>query len=172
MTPESLTPTPAMPVATYYYLSDWTDETMPCQPTLESWAEWLSKPDAEWARDEAAETDTLFKGTTLEVLADLQFSVRDGVVSLPALPEGADQAFIRYGGPDSGWDADSSTYSGAHFPATPEGFRQDVEKLIGEELFGSEGEGYVALVRSGPSFVARYTVTAGGPRLEIEATVQ
>lgn len=28
-----------------YYIDRFMDETMPCQPTLEGWAEWLNKPD-------------------------------------------------------------------------------------------------------------------------------
>lgn len=161
-----------MTAATYYYLSAWSDEIMPCQPTLESWAEWLSKPDPDWGREEAEETGSLHKGSTLEVLADLPFSVSGGVVTLPEIPEGATEAFIRNGGPGSGWDVDASTYSGANFPNTPAGFRQDVEKLLADDLCGQDGDGFVAMVRSGSSFVARYSLTAEGPRLTLEGAVQ
>mgnify|MGYP001604638441 CR=1 FL=1 len=39
---------------TRYYIEDYCDEVVPCDCTLEAWAEWLSKPEEGWRRDEAA----------------------------------------------------------------------------------------------------------------------
>jgi len=44
------------------YLNDFVDEIMPCDPTPEGWATWLSEPDPDWDRLEATPTATEFDG--------------------------------------------------------------------------------------------------------------
>lgn len=161
-----------MTVATYYYLDDWTDEVMPCQPTLESWADWLSKPDQEWQREAAETPGSLLNGSTLIVVADLPFCIEEGVVSLPTIPTDGEEVFLRHGGPDTGWDADAHTYRGAEDDSSDDGFRRDVLKMLRENVCDGDGDGYLAVVRKGPDFVARFDVTSDGPKLTIEGTVQ
>jgi hypothetical protein len=43
-----------------YYLDDYSDEAMPCDGTLEAWAEWLSQPDPDWGRVAAVEDGQQF----------------------------------------------------------------------------------------------------------------
>lgn len=163
------------PVDTYIYLSDWSDEVMPCKPTLQGWADWLAAPDADWGRPEAAKDGDSFGAHTLLVLANAPYRVTDAGVELPELPAEATEAFVRFDGPESGWNVDDSTYRGANHPDTPEGFRHDVIGLIaGLHMppYGEGDTGYVALVTSGPGLRIRFNLTADGPRCTIEGAVQ
>jgi hypothetical protein len=54
-----------------YYLDDFADEIMPCDPTLDAWADWLSKPDPDWQRDEPATDGQQFACTVQREMPDI-----------------------------------------------------------------------------------------------------
>lgn len=51
---------------TAYYLKDFSDEHMPCGTCLLDWSIWLSKPDEEWDRAEAAKEGEEFEAFVYE----------------------------------------------------------------------------------------------------------
>ncbi|MDP3869140.1 hypothetical protein [Phenylobacterium sp.] len=90
------------------YLEDFTDEVMPCAPTLEAWAAWLAKPDPEYTRDAAAEDGETFKAYVDYVLGDVRVD-RDGDGALtftPPPPTGAEIFAKRHHEGGEGWDAE------------------------------------------------------------------
>ena len=44
-----------------YWIEPFVDETVPCDCSLEGWAEWLSAPDEDWGRPAAAKDGDTFK---------------------------------------------------------------------------------------------------------------
>ena len=55
---------------TLYYITDYSDEIVPCDCRLQSWADWLSRPDENWDRAAPAvdgDVDRRGKGTPLAV---------------------------------------------------------------------------------------------------------
>lgn len=90
------------------YLDDYSDEVCPCQPTLEGWADWLSKPALDWGRRKAAKDGDTFHAGTIQLYDDIVATMgTDGKWAFSATPpEDADHFAVRYG-PSLGWDADS-----------------------------------------------------------------
>ncbi|WP_010184759.1 hypothetical protein [Sphingomonas sp. PAMC 26605] len=91
---------------TYYYLEDYSDEIIPCDPTLDSWAKWLSKPDHEWHRPQSAADGASFKASVLRMSATDLVATRtdDGwAFDRDITP---DFIAVRWGR-GMGWDADS-----------------------------------------------------------------
>lgn len=55
---------------TYYYLTDYSDEINPCEPTLEGWANWLAAGDPDWGPGlEPAKDGDTFDCATLTIFA-------------------------------------------------------------------------------------------------------
>lgn len=52
---------------TAYYLSEWTDEVMPCGTSLDDWAKWLSEPAPDYGRDEPATDGSEFVADVFEL---------------------------------------------------------------------------------------------------------
>ena len=93
-------------IDTLYYLDDFTDETMPCLPTLEAWAEWLAKPDPIWGRAEAAQDGQRFAASTMTVLCDCRADYVDGRWKWAEQPPSeTDHFFLRHYEGSTGWDA-------------------------------------------------------------------
>lgn len=155
-------------VATYIYLDDWTDETMPCAPTLQGWAEWLSKPDTDWNRDEAARDGEEFATSSLRVLIDLKVVRTADGFQFDDPPRETTVAFLRYGGPETGWDAEQSTYPGATSPGETPDLRTDIIDLL-EGTLDVGDEAFVACCADGPNQRVRYT--ANPPALLIIGSV-
>ena len=92
---------------TLWYIEQYTDETMPCAPTLEAWAQWLAAPDKDWGRDTPASEGDTFKAYTFlrhdDVVAQL---TPDGLVLTPEPHPGADFFAVAFAG--GGWDAEAS----------------------------------------------------------------
>lgn len=135
---------------TLYYVDDYTDEVMPCLPTLDAWAEWLSKPDEAFAHDLAKPGDT-FEVSTLIVLGDIRVEWIDGCwEAVTPVPEGTDQFFLRWEHGGQGWDAE---HSGDTIKNALDGFDED------------EGPFFMACARSGDDLTALFALSDSGPRL-------
>lgn len=51
-----------------YMLADYVDEVCPVNhPSLDAWADWLSKPDHEWSREDPASDGQTFRVSRTEV---------------------------------------------------------------------------------------------------------
>ncbi|MEM1149210.1 MAG: hypothetical protein AAGI03_01435 [Pseudomonadota bacterium] len=95
------------------YITAYTDETMPCEASLEGWAEWLSKPDPDWRRPEPAKDGEVFKATVtdiVEVVASIDEA--GNLHCTPDLPADYDYLVPRYGS-GQGWDADDFCFDEA-----------------------------------------------------------
>lgn len=136
-----------------YYLDAYTDEVIPCAPTLETWADWLSKPAEDWScRVEATEDGATFKVSTLELLGDIRVE-HDGQewVAVTPIPQGANGFYRRHFEGSTGWDADYSSDN-----------LKDATDCI--EL--DEGPLFYACTQDGPNYVATYR--AEPPHLVLE----
>jgi hypothetical protein len=135
---------------TLYYLDDFTDEVMPCAPTLEAWAEWLSRPDEEYGRADPVADGSVFAGSTLVVLGEVCAQLVDGAWQAQGpIPEGTDQFFLRHFGGSPGWNAE---FAG-----------ETIEDAL--DCYDDEGPTFLACVRSGENFHVRFE--AAGPRCVI-----
>lgn len=160
------------PVATYIYLDDWTDEVLPCAPTLEGWAKWLAEPDPDWNRDTAEDSGTVYAASTLVVIADLEYRVDATGAHFGALPDGTETVFLRHAGPESGWDPELSVYRGIDGQAD---LAAEVGKLLAtvhRPPYGDDDCGYIACTQSGARAMVRFEITDAGPVCTIEGTVQ
>lgn len=136
-----------MTSATYYYVDQYTDEVMPCAPTLEAWAEWLSKPDEDWNHDPAIHGET-FAISTLVVLGDIKVDFVDGAwMALTPVPEGTDEFFLRYEEDGDGWDAEHSANT--------------IEDAM-DCMDSDDGPVWMACVKSGGEFTGRFELTDDG----------
>jgi len=140
-----------MSARTLHYLTDWTDEVMPCAPTLEGWAAWLAEPDPDWNRHAAEESGAEFAGFTLEVLADVSAEEGpDGWIWSPEPPTEATRFYPYWSEPGGGWAAELSSDSLAGVLANCE----DDEPPV-----------WIACVRDGCEHRYRFEVGADGPVL-------
>lgn len=92
---------------TSYYLDPWNDEVIPCDTTLEGWAEWLSRPAEEWNRPEPARDGETFTASAVAWGDDIVATRRQGgewTFSAP-LPAGASILAVRFG-EGLGWNCD------------------------------------------------------------------
>jgi hypothetical protein len=142
-----------------YYLDHWTDEVIPCAPTLEAWAAWLDKPDPDWFdRELAAAPGDEYDGMTLEVLGDVRAEWQDGeFVAVEPVPDGTSLFFMRHSEGGSGWDAEQSG---------------ETIKDAADGLEEGDGPLWFACVREGPSIRLRFDRTPEGPTLTVIATIQ
>lgn len=122
-----------------YYIERWTDEVMPCAPTLEGWAEWLSKPDESWGREASTEDGERFETDVMLMGADVVATRGDDGWQFSHEPN-ADFFAIRWG-PGLGWDADS--------------IAGDLESL-GDSLENDEDPTYIAVGYNKPSVTLIY----------------
>lgn len=88
-----------------YYLSDFSDESCPCEPTLEGWAEWLAKPSEEWGRAAPEADGKTFTAYVLRFQEDVIATPKDGEWRLSRDIAGLDFLAVRFG-PGLGWSAD------------------------------------------------------------------
>ncbi len=140
-----------------YYIDQFSDEVLPCAPTLEAWADWLSKPSEEWNRPAAANDGDRFAVSVLRMGDDVELRVADdGKIELSHRPEGASFFAIRYG-PGMGWD-----------PDTIMGDASMVDDWLADEFNAAvvdDGD-LVAVGYDEPDIMVVYH--ADGPRLTIE----
>ena len=90
-----------------FWLTDYCDEVVPCDCSLDGWAKWLSQPDELWGRGEP-ETDGASFGATRGVVT-YHHAIVDGSKSgwrfHPPLPQ-KELTFALSYGVGQGWSAD------------------------------------------------------------------
>jgi hypothetical protein len=94
-----------------YFVEQYTDETIPCSTTLESWAEWLSRPAPDWNRPEATADGETFAVSSIAWQDDIEATLRAGgewIFSRP-FPADATLLAVRFG-PGLGWSCDDVAY--------------------------------------------------------------
>lgn len=147
-----------MAITTLYYLDAFTDEVMPCGPSLDAWAAWLSKPAPDWNRPSPAVDGETFTAQTLvshgEITVDraeggARADTADGWRITGQVDDTAGQFFLVVPG---GWD---NEHSGATVDATL------------SEL-DDPGPHRLEWVSDGPAVLLRYH--ASPPRLEVVPT--
>lgn len=141
-----------------FYIEDFTDEVMPCYPSLEGWAKWLSAPDAEWGRDEVAADGDTFTADVIEYVEDVIATRTADGWSLSHEPEGASLVAIRFG-PGMGWSSDNMVGDVASL----------IEHLTENDIDMDDVE-HVAIGMDRPS--VRLIYRADPPRLIVEGAVQ
>lgn len=93
-----------------YYIDDFSDEVLPCAPTLDGWAAWLAMPAAEdESPREPARIGEIFEASRLFVLGDIRVTRdSDGWVVDGQVPEGATAFYLRWHEGAQGWCAEHS----------------------------------------------------------------
>lgn len=139
---------------TLWYLADYADEIMPCAPSLEAWAQWLSEPDPTWNRHQGAEPGEVFLAVRMVRHANSTARLVEGDVVLdPPAPQSANFFAEVEGG---GWDPDSCVNQASHL----EGLLED-------------GETVVAVCTEDPAtYRLRFDIDGDGPFLTNEGPVQ
>lgn len=88
-----------------YYLDEFSDEVTPCGTSLKDWAGWLSEPDEDWNRPEAAKDGDTFTAHVYEFHQVSAVQENGAWVLKPNAPEGTEFMAIRFGD-GKGWWAD------------------------------------------------------------------
>ncbi|WP_029418084.1 hypothetical protein [Brevundimonas bacteroides] len=142
---------------TYFYVDDWTDEVLPCAPTLEGWAQWLAADvRGEWNREGPIASGSEFSCSRLTDLGQIEAEKVDGVwTARGPVPEGTDSYFLRWG--DSGWDADHAG---------------DTIADALQECDDDDGQASLACVRHDPSVRVRLEISDAGPQLIVLSAIQ
>lgn len=92
-----------------YYLDDFCDEIMPADGTLDDWARWLSEPDRQWGRKEAAADGAVFVASVIRFEADIVARRSPDGWTFDREPGDASLVAVRFG-PGLGWQADNIVY--------------------------------------------------------------
>ncbi|BBD01864.1 hypothetical protein [Sphingobium sp. YG1] len=139
-------------MASFIYLDDYSDEVCPCQPTLQGWAEWLSKPALDWGRRKSAKDGDTFTAGTIELYDDIIATKGDdGKWAFSGSPpDDADHFAVRHG-LASGWDVDSIC-----------GTFGDLIDYLAEYADDTDGEEHVVVGRWVEGLVVTYHHEAGG----------
>lgn len=139
-------------MTTLYYLTDYTDEVMPCAPNLPAWAEWLSKPDESWPH-EIPKVGQLFEADREILLGDVRAErTVDGWMIVGAEQPQATHYFLRWNEGGSGWDIEHSG--------------DTIAAALSEIDDDEEGPLFLAATRPGGGTQVRYELDlAGLPRL-------
>lgn len=137
-----------------YYVEDFTDEVIPCKPTLESWAEWLAAPSEDHDGRPPAKDGKVFAVFTMTRFANSTARHTDeGWVLDPPAPTDADFFAVATA---SSWDIEEGSGTTA------------AEAL---ELFDHDDEVELAVCRDDP-VRQLYRFEADGPRLVLVGSVQ
>lgn len=144
-----------------YYVDDFTDEVLPCAPTLEAWARWLHEGDEDWPGPHARHGEVFRVSVTRVVDVEAH-----GPAPLEPLgdADNADMVAIRIE-PGLGW--------------MPDDMFGDLEEALASEraeeiASDPDGDGVVhlaALYEVGERF-ATFQLTADGPVLELGGAAQ
>lgn len=90
-----------------FYLEDFHDEVMPCDCSLDGWAQWLSEPDEEWNRPEGAKDGDTFAAERAEITYHEVGRLDDGALKFdPPLPVKFDILAPAYSD-GGGWDPET-----------------------------------------------------------------
>jgi hypothetical protein len=144
-----------------YYVSAYTDEVIPCPPTLDAWAAWLSSPPCPnceaFGREGPARDGDIFEGFTLIVLGEVRAEHLGGQWrAVDPIPEGTEVYFQREVAGETGWSAEAAETS------------SDVLDLAAGDADPHGGPLIFACVKEGPPFVATLRIDDDGPRLDLE----
>lgn len=137
-----------------YYLDEWLDEVVPCDCTLEAWAEWLSKPDADWDRDAAANDGDTFPASVIRFEDDaIATKGPDGWVfdREPAY----DLLAVRFG-QGLGWSPDNICDD------------WDAVRELLSEGGDEDGPEYIAIGINEPDVIVTYRMVDGKPTCTID----
>jgi len=95
------------------YLSDWSDEIMPCDPSPEAWAEWLSKGGSpEWPVENPPSDGDILDASAILWSEDIVARRVNGEWQLSRrIAEGEDFAALRYA-QGLGWSPDNIVMEG------------------------------------------------------------
>jgi hypothetical protein len=144
-----------------YCIDRWTDERSPCDGSLEGWAHWLSRPDAEWGRDAPARDGDRFEAHVMRFEDDVVATRGPTGWSLDRPVAGADLVAVRWG-EGLGWSEDNVVWG--------EDLDRALLDWLAENDASCEDVEHVAVARSQPRAIL--TFRAGPPpRLEAD-TVQ
>jgi hypothetical protein len=94
-----------------FYITDFTDEVMPCEATLEGWAEWLATPDGDdeddgYFRHGPISDGQSFAASAIAWKPDIVATRNADGWTLSRDPEETDFIAVRYG-EGTGWSADN-----------------------------------------------------------------
>jgi hypothetical protein len=144
-----------------YYLHDFSDETVPCDCTLDGWANWLSLPDLAWGRKEGARDGDVFTASVQSFQNDI-LATRCGLEwSFSYWPDRVDFLAVRFG-EGMGWSADNIIWGHDMRAALLEWLKEAGEHAADVE--------FVAVARSEPAVSLIYTKSP--PTLSIMGTDQ
>lgn len=93
-----------------YFLNDFSDEVVPCDPTLEGWAAWLAKPHLDWPLPGYGDGAT-FDGMAMVFEEDVVMTRRGGEWHFSREPEAGRFLAVRFA-PGMGWTADDIVLGG------------------------------------------------------------
>ncbi len=80
-----------------FYITDFSDEHIPCEPTLAGWADWLANPtEIDWPMKPPADGAT-FEATAILWQPDIIATRKDGVWSLSRDPDENAFVAVRFG---------------------------------------------------------------------------
>jgi len=138
---------------TLYYITDYSDEIVPCDCRLQSWADWLSRPDENWDRPAPAVDGETFRASSLTILGDVQVEWIDGAwTAVDPIPAGTDAFFRRHARGAKGWDPD---FAGQTLLDATDCIEPD------------EGPLWFACTRDNPDVILTYR--AAGPSLDVDS---
>lgn len=150
------------PVERSYYLTDFLDEIMPvAEQTLPAWADWLSKPDADFDRTASAVDGATFAASVVRWDDDIIATRNAQGWAFSRDPSGEDFMAVRFG-PGLGWDAGMIVYG--------DDMAQALRDWLKENDALCEDEEYVAIGMNEPDVVL--TFRAGPPPALVVETVQ
>lgn len=148
-----------------YYLDDFVDEIMPCSPTLEAWAEWLSKPAPDWSRTEAAADRSTFNASILRFEEDIVATKgADGWTFSRPFPEEPGLVAARFGA-GMGWSPENIIY-----PDHGQTWEEAVRAFLDDEENDTEPVEHIAIAMDEPSVVLMFKHDP--PRLIVQGMVQ
>ncbi|MFB2530683.1 hypothetical protein ACEYYA_00780 [Paracoccus sp. p3-h83] len=92
----------------HLYLADYTDEEMPCAPTLAAWQDWLAQPDADWGRTTPPADGQMFDGWRQTITWHRVTGVDADALTVTLDPPAPQDmtAVVLADGPGDGWCAD------------------------------------------------------------------
>ena len=92
----------------YHWVEEFTDEIVPCAPTLDAWAAWMADPaEGDWfgrTLGEPIADRTVFEVSPIELLGVITVTVDDAGDYQHAAPPSAANAYVQMTG--NSWEAE------------------------------------------------------------------
>lgn len=159
-----------------FYIDDYSDEVVPCDTTLDSWAAWLASParldddgNPDWGRAGPPDDGTVFSASAIRWQDDIIARRRaPGVWTLSREPDAGAFVAVRFG-EGMGWSADNIVCGAIDFETgrVTETTTQALLRLLREQDEICDDIEYVAVGDHEDGW--RLTYRAGpAPRLEAE----